>query len=136
MENNSSNEILKIDETFATPKVEFDTRTGLFRITGNSYPEDPVSFYGPIIEWLKNYAKNPNEATLLQANFKYFNTPSIQIFLEIFNVFEDIYQHGKKAGVEWIYNPNNEELKENGETYAAMYTMPFRLTEESPDNIL
>ncbi len=128
MENNITPDILKINASFDTPEVDFDATTGILKIIGNSYPEDPVQFYSPVVEWLKIYSQKPVEKTTMFLQFKYFNTPSTQIFLEIFKILETIYEQGYIVSVEWVYEIENEELKENGETYSTLYNIPFKMT--------
>lgn len=124
-----NNNLLRIPSTFATPEVELDAQLGIFRIEGNSYPEDPVSFYTPIYEWFTMYAKRPLQKTELNIHFKYFSTSSTQIFFDIFRILEDIKRAGKDVKIIWQYGSENEEIKENGETYSTLFYVPFEMVE-------
>ena len=57
-------EILDIRGTTDTPKVLFDPDNNIFEISGRSLPEDVITFYQPVIEWLDDYelCKSAGEA--------------------------------------------------------------------------
>ena len=121
--------VINIPAAFDTPEVELDKEKGIFRITGSSYPEDPLVFYRRIHEWFTAYAQNPNPETVLEVHFKYFSTSSTQIFFEIFRIMEDLKREGKDVAIRWLYDSENEEIKENGENYSTLFDVPFQLIE-------
>src|SRR5688572_31551773 len=69
-------EILNLEGTADTPKIILDKGNGIFEISGRSLPEDSVEFYGPVLEWISNYAKAPNATTHFSFKLEYFNTSS------------------------------------------------------------
>ena len=46
-------EQIKIDSTDTTPQIVLDVSSLNFSFCGVSMPNDPVKFYAPIIQWLK-----------------------------------------------------------------------------------
>jgi len=126
---NNSLPILKVSETFATPEIELNIEAGIFRISGSSYPEDPVSFYEPVYNWFQNYAVKPLKKTVLHIHFKYFNTSSTQIFFDIFNILENLKREGEEVVIKWYYDSDNEEIKENGENFSTLFSVPFEMIE-------
>lgn len=127
--NNNGLPAINIPEAFDTPEVILDKEQGIFKITGNSYPEDPLSFYRPIHEWFTKYAMRANEETVLEVYFKYFSTSSTQIFFDIFRILEDLKRDGKTVVIRWFYDAENEEIKENGENYSTLFYVPFEFVE-------
>ena len=130
---------VKIAASFDTPEIELNKQQGIFRISGNSYPEDPVVFYAPIHKWFTKYAANPNSKTVLEVHFKYFSTSSTQIFFDIFRILEEMKTQGYDVLIRWLYDTENEEIKENGENYSTLFYVPFELVEvktEGSDNLL
>jgi hypothetical protein len=57
---------IKILETDDTPGIILDVENDCFEITGRSMPEDVSSFYGPVLNWLDEYAENPKPKTVVQ----------------------------------------------------------------------
>ena len=56
-------EILNLEGTADTPKIILDKGNQIFEISGRSLPEDSAEFYKPVLEWIANYAKQPNPST-------------------------------------------------------------------------
>ena len=129
MENSNSLQPLKIPAAFDTPEVELDVQNEIFKIEGNSYPENPITFYTPVHQWFSQYAFKPLKKTVVKIHFKYFSTSSTQIFFEIFKILEDIRNQGNEVIIRWIYDSENEEIKESGETYSTLFCIPFELME-------
>ena len=79
---------ISIEATEATPKVHLNPKEGTFIITGRSFP-DPQSlelFYNPIVNWLKEYAKEPNRATEFTFDLEHYNTATSKILLQIMEI--------------------------------------------------
>jgi len=53
-------EKLQIEGTAKTPTVNFDP-SGKLELKGRSIPENSIEFYKPLMEWLDEYEKNPQE---------------------------------------------------------------------------
>lgn len=69
-------EVISIKGTQETPEVLLDSSKGIFDISGKSLPEDVKEFYNPLLRWFDEYAKNPNNQTILKIKMDYFNTAS------------------------------------------------------------
>ena len=79
---------IEIAETEATPRVYLNHTDGIFLISGRSYPA-PQSlelFYTPIINWLKEYAKQPNRSTEFTFDLYHFNTATTKMILQILEI--------------------------------------------------
>jgi len=62
------------ESTPKTPQVDFNALTGDLILSGKSIPENASRIYEPIIDWVKEYIKNPKSTTNLRLNLEYFNT--------------------------------------------------------------
>ena len=135
MENNSNTletnrlEALRIEPTFATPDVVLDADSGVFRISGNSYPEDPLPVYIPVIDWFRKYVEHPLPKTVFEFKFTYFSTASTQLIFEIFRMLEEIYKNKYEVLVRWYYSADNDEIHENGIDFSGLFDMPFEVVE-------
>ena len=79
---------LEIKGTRDTPEVIFDTKNDIFKIKGNSLPEDSTRFFTPIFEWIAEYIKVPNNSTHLICQLEYFNSSSAKMIYELFNLLK------------------------------------------------
>ena len=74
---------LIIEPTDESPEVILDKENGRFEFGGKSLPEDVKEFYSPILIWLENYVKDPNDETHVKFKFDYFNSASAKQILDI-----------------------------------------------------
>ena len=79
-------EKLIIQHTEETPSVTLDKDNGVFRISENSYPDDALRFYQPVVEWIKKYCEDPNPETVCEYAFSSVNTSSEKIITKILNM--------------------------------------------------
>ena len=122
-------EALIIKQQSNTIGVRLDKDKKEFRFEGRSLPENTVKFFEPILEWIEEYKKAPADETLINMNFIYFNTSSAKMILEVLGEFEEIYREGKNVKVFWHYMEGDYDIKEAGEEYESMLSIPFEYVE-------
>ncbi|HCX98878.1 MAG TPA: nuclear pore complex subunit [Bacteroidales bacterium] len=118
-------ETIKILGTDDTPTVILDAENDIFDISGRSLPEDVTAFYDPILNWLEEYAANPNEKTVFSFKLEYFNTASSKLLLDILMKLEEMHEDKKSVLVKWFYPDDDEDMEEAGEEYADIVNVPF-----------
>lgn len=98
------------------PTVNFSAETGVCELAGESFLEDTVEFYGPLIDWLKEYIKTGKSLTF---NFKltYFNTSSSRSILDILNLLKSHEKAGGEVTVNWHYDERDIDMEEEIEDY-------------------
>ncbi len=118
-------EVIKIKGTDDTPSVILDKENEIFEISGRSLPEDVTTFYEPILNWLDEYAENPNTKTVFSFKLVYFNTASSKLLLDILMKMEEMYENGNDILIKWYYPEDDEDMEEAGEEYADIVDIPF-----------
>lgn len=118
-------EKLLIEPTNYTPKVEFDPQSGILFLEGKSLPENVLSFYQPIIDWIENYIVEAKNETKVICNLDYINTTSSKLILDILIKLKKLETRGKSAKVEWHYDEDDEDIKDTGIDYSDIVGMPF-----------
>ena len=126
-------DVIKIKGTDDTPNVILDSENSIFEISGRSLPEDVAAFYEPIIDWLDEYAENPNAKTVFDFKLEYFNTASSKLLLDVLLKLEDMVDDGKDVLVRWHYPDDDEDMEEAGEEYADIVEVPFEQVAYSVD---
>ena len=119
---------LRIEDTSITPRITFDMK-GELKIEGRSIPEDPESFYLPLMEWLVNYYQQPNKFTKVDIQLEYINSGSSKFILAFMKIIKDNYDKGHNCAVNWIYEEDDENLYELGLHYKTILEIPFNLVE-------
>jgi hypothetical protein len=122
-------EIINIAATEDTPKVILDHVNKVFEISGRSLPEDVVVFYQPVMQWLDDLEKAPISNLELAIKLEYFNTASSKLILDILLKLEEINQNGTPLKVKWYYLSSDSDMKEAGEEYSEIVSLPFEITE-------
>ena len=122
-------ESLSIEGTNKTPSVNLDPETGVIEIKGRSIPENSIEFYRPIVEWLDQYAKNPNKKTIVNVQLEYFNTSSSKCILDIFKKLESLKKARNEVVINWYYEEDDEDMLESGEDYESIIRVPFKMIE-------
>jgi hypothetical protein len=120
-------EVIKIKGTEDTPNVILDAGSNIIEFSGRSLPEDVVTFYSPVLQWIEEYAKAPSEKTEVVFRLEYFNTASSKILLDILLKFEDIMNDGHEVVVQWYYQEDDEDMQEAGDEYSEIVDIPFEM---------
>ena len=119
---------IHIEPSVKTPKVYFNASTGVCEIGGRSIPENSTEFYRPIFDWLDNYLSEPSSSTEFNFKLEYFNTSSSKCILDVLRKLEKLYKEGNKVVVKWFYEEDDEDMKEAGENYQRIVSVPIELT--------
>ena len=119
--------IIQINQTNIYPTIIMDKENGVFEIKGVSLPLDGKDLYQPVLEFLDEYAQNPNKITLFVFNLKYFNISSSKMILFMLYKLKEIFDSGKAVVVIWSYD--DEDIREAGDDFQQMVDVPFQFKE-------
>jgi len=114
--------ILLLEATQDTPRIMLNKRDGIFQITGRSILEDPNSFYDPVMEWLNDYAQQPNPSTVFSFKLNYFNSSTSKVIYNMLDVLKDI----QGVQVDWCYSDGDDDILEAGREFAEEVEMTFQ----------
>lgn len=120
-------ETFHIAATDDTPEITLDYQNKKFMFAGRSLPEDVVSFYKPVLEWLDEFEQNPLEGAEFEFKLEYFNTASSKLILDILLKINDIFEEGTEMKVKWYYMELDIDLQEAGEEYSELIEIPFEI---------
>ena len=120
---------LKHDFDNQTPLVDFKVN-GELKIEGRSFPEDPLSFFEPVINWLKELKTLELKVVTMTVRLEYFNTSTSKLVLYMFKILEDMHNEGQtKSKIIWLCNKYDEDMVESGKDYKSLVDIPFELVE-------
>ena len=112
-------EIINIKETEDTPKIILDGLREQFEISKKSFPEDAISFYAPIFDWLNKYTQAPNAKTAFSFRMDYFNTASSKQIYKILSILDNISKNNE-VEIQWNYNKHDTDMLSSGERYSKL----------------
>jgi len=119
-------ENLILNETEDTPHVVLDIDNNEYAIEGRSLPEDAMSFYSPIINWLKEF--KTIDASSMVFNFKldYFNTASAKQVSKLMLTLQDISEK-KDVKIKWHFFIEDTDIRASGARYMKLIKTDIEL---------
>ncbi|MEN8123286.1 MAG: DUF1987 domain-containing protein [Bacteroidota bacterium] len=127
---------LIIEQKNNTLGVILDKENKKFVFEGRSLPENTVKFFDPVMKWIEEYKNKPVDHTHIDMNFIYFNTSSAKIILEVLQEFNSIHKDGNDVKVTWHYMEDDYDIKEAGEEYESMVSVPFEYVEHPEEDYM
>ncbi len=122
-------EPIYLTQTDFTPKIILDKEKGIFLIKGRSIMEDAIEFYMPLINWFREYAKNPNPTTEFIVDYEYLNSSSTRKVLNIFIELENIKATNSEVKIVWMYEETDDIMMEKGEELECVLDVDFEIRE-------
>lgn len=113
--------------TGSTPEIHLNPLNGEMLIRGESYPENTFEFYRPVIAWIRTFLADSSQPASLKLELVYLNTGSVKCMMDIFDLFEDAHQEGRKVCVNWRYHAKNPRSLETAEEFKEDLTFPFEI---------
>ena len=107
------------------PGMILDRDKNIIEFSGKSLPEDPGQLYLPVLEWIREYAKDPNPDTVIDFKFEYFNSSTARFIVEILELFEDMKHAGHKVSVNWWSHEDDSVMQERGEEIESIIDLEF-----------
>lgn len=99
------------------PSVNFNAQTGICELSGESFLEDTVEFYKPLIAWLSEFVETIKKPIAFIVKLTYFNTSTSRCILDMLNVLKDYEEEGGEVIVNWHYDENDVDMEEDIEDY-------------------
>lgn len=119
--------LVKINHSDIYPTIIMDKENGIFEIKGVSLPKNGKEFYQPVLDFIDEYAQDPNKITLFVFNLKFFNISSSKMFLFMLYKLKELYDSGKTVLVIWSYD--HDDIREAGDDFQQMVDVPFQFKE-------
>ncbi len=117
---------LIIQATHDCPCVTLDKEMNFFELNGKSLPENPKEFFNPIVDWFKEYIKEPNNLTVLNFKMEYINSASQKRIHDIISICKQLHEQNNKVFIDWYYHQDDDGMKEEGEMLSELVRIPFR----------
>jgi len=119
---------LKIFSKNFLPEVVLDKDNGIFTITGKSIPEDSSEFYAPVFNWFNDYFEAPNSETVLVFRLDYYNSSSARAIANLMKLLDNNFVNkNTNVKVVWEYNSDDEAMKESGEDFSMLFSLPIEI---------
>ncbi|MBN2757995.1 MAG: DUF1987 domain-containing protein [Bacteroidales bacterium] len=104
-------------KNFFIPSVSFNAKTGICELSGESFLEDTVEFYKPLINWVEDYIELVHGPLALIIRLTYFNTSTSRSILDILNILKDYEESGGEVVINWHFDENDIDMEEDIDDY-------------------
>jgi hypothetical protein len=102
---------------FFVPTVDFNAESGICTLSGESFLEDTIEFYDPLVQWLEEYTTQVKNPVTFEIKLTYFNTSTSRSILDLLNVLKDYEETGGQVVVNWHYDEDDIDMEEDIEDY-------------------
>jgi len=118
---------LQIEAKNDTPAVDFHSETGVLVLKGESYPENPIDFFEPLMNWIAQYIQEIHGPLTLNITISYLNTSSSKCMLDLLEALDNYYEAEGKVLLNWFYEEDDEDMQETGEDLCEDLELPYTL---------
>jgi len=102
---------------FFVPTVDFNAETGACTLSGESFLEDTIEFYDPLVQWLEEYTSEIKKSLTFEIKLTYFNTSTSRSILDLLNILKEYEDDGGEIIVNWYYDEDDIDMEEDIEDY-------------------
>lgn len=124
-------EKLLITGTKSSPEIDFNADTGILKISGNSYPQNPYKFFEGVFKWVDDYMKTARSGAVFEIKLNYMNSSSVKCLMNMIYKAERAATQGKKCVINWHYDKNNRSIKDSGEVLRDLANIEFNIIESA-----
>lgn len=101
------------------PEIDFKFSQHYLLLRGESFPENAVAFYSPVVSALMNYlAATRDQDILVEFELRYFNSSSTKILLNVFRMLDQASSNDNRVQVNWRHDPDDDTVLEFGDDIA------------------
>ena len=102
---------------FFIPTIDFNVETGICVLSGESFLEDTIEFYDPLVQWLEEFTTEVKKSMSFEIKLTYFNTSTSRSILDLLNILKDYEEDGGEVTINWHYDEDDIDMEEDIEDY-------------------
>ena len=102
---------------FFIPSVDFNVEAGTCVLAGESFLEDTIEFYDPLVQWLEEFTTEVKNPMTFEIKLTYFNTSTSRSILDLLNILKDYEEDGGEITINWHYDEDDIDMEEDIEDY-------------------
>ena len=112
---------MQIKATERTPAFTFNSTTGELIFSGESYPENAISFYKPILEKIEALCQSKT-VLLIRFELIYMNSSTLGMFRNMMNMINTYALQGNSISVVWQFFHDDDDMREIGEDFQELFS--------------
>ena len=112
---------MQIKATERTPEFTLNSTTGELIFSGESYPENAISFYKPILEKVEALCQSKTDL-LIRFELIYMNSSTLGMFRNMMNMMNTYDQQGNTISVVWQFFHDDDDMREIVEDFQELFS--------------
>lgn len=123
--------MIEIKATEESPAICVKDEGKVLCICGRSTSTLAADSFRQVALWLDEFGKQEGLPPLtFEFQLEYYNTLTSRLLLDMLFKLEKLFEKGHLIRVHWHYDRFDADLREAGEAYSAMVSLPFEFIEE------
>ncbi len=118
---------LLIKPTQTTFGIEFLFSKGVFRFTGDSYPENSVEFFQPLLIRITEYLLFPGKDLTIEFRVNYFNTSTSKYLFQFMELLAAYQAYGNQLNITWFSSGTDDDMLEVWREIMLELDLSFRI---------
>jgi hypothetical protein len=100
----------------SSPEIDFRFDRDTLSIKGESYPENAAAFYGPVIEKVRAYLAQCDQAAItVNVSLAYFNSSSTKMLFTLLQALNHAAMAGNTVRLNWYHDEDDDTILEFGQ---------------------
>ncbi len=120
---------LYIEATKYSPEIIFDPSGGTLSIEGESWPENAVDIYMPLLNALQDYFGQGKRSLKVSIGLEMMSTSSRIMYRELINTIQSAHEFGHDVKIIWFIYPGDTDKQEEWEEMMEDCTLPYSILE-------
>jgi hypothetical protein len=116
-----------LQATKYTPYIELDVELGTLAIRGDSYPENALELYQPLLTRIDAYFADKTKKLDIELQIDYLNTSSSKMLIDLFTKLSDYFDKGNTISAIWKYPEDDEDYREQCMMFLEEARFPYQL---------
>jgi hypothetical protein len=123
--------MIEIKATEESPAICVKNEGTLLSISGRSTSTLAADSFRQVALWLDEFGRQEELRPLtFEFQLEYYNTLTSRLLLDMLFKMEKLYEKGHAIKVHWFFDRFDSDLREAGEAYSAMVSLPFEFMEQ------
>jgi hypothetical protein len=109
--------------------IELSYEDKVLRMEGDSYPENAMEVFQPLIVKLEDYFSKPGQTLRIDLLIDYLNTSSSKMMTDIISRLQTYHTDGHGIQLNWYYPAGDIDLRETCELFLEDAIFPYTILE-------
>lgn len=114
------------EATDATPALDVDLAAGRISLSGESYPENALDFYQPLLDNLRHHADEIADLAV-SIDLSYSNTTTMKVLMDLVEICEEMSNNNTDVMITWYYLEADDRSPEIAQDLFEDASVPHQL---------